>query len=42
MEALIILFVALAAIIVLDMAASAFGVDSRDGFADDRPPPSLW
>jgi hypothetical protein len=40
-EAVIILLIALAGIIVLDMAANALGVDSREGFADDRPPPGL-
>ena len=41
MEALIPLFLALTVLIVLDMAAAAFGADSREGF-DDQGPPGIW
>jgi hypothetical protein len=37
MDALLPLFIAIAVLIALDIAAIAFGVDSRDGFTDDRP-----
>jgi hypothetical protein len=36
MDALIIFAVILAALIGLDIAAAVWGVDSRDGFADDH------
>jgi hypothetical protein len=36
MDALIALFLAVVALIALDMAATAFGADSRDGFVDDQ------
>ena len=41
MDVLIPLFVVLFALIALDIAAMAFGVDSREGFTDDREPPRL-
>jgi hypothetical protein len=41
MDALIPLFLCLTALIALDMAALAFGKDSRDGFTDDRRPPGI-
>ena len=37
METLPILIGALLALILFDAVAAAFGVDSRDGFSDDRP-----
>jgi cbb3-type cytochrome oxidase maturation protein len=36
MDALIILAAILIALVGLDIAAFVWGVDSRDGFADDR------
>ena len=36
MEALIALFIAVMVLIALDMAATAFGADSREGFVDDQ------
>ena len=41
MDALIPIFLCLTALIALDMAAAAFGVDSREGFTDDRLPPGI-
>jgi hypothetical protein len=41
MPILIPLFLCLAALIALDIAAIAFGVDSREDFTDDRTPPGL-
>jgi hypothetical protein len=41
MEFLIPLFVSLFLLIALDIAAVAFGVDSRDDFIDDRDRPRL-
>jgi hypothetical protein len=41
MDVLIPLFLCLFALIALDMAAIAFGSDSREGFTDDRTPPGL-
>jgi hypothetical protein len=35
------LFLALTVLILLDMAATAFGVDSREDFTDDQAPPGL-
>jgi hypothetical protein len=34
--ALAVLLVLIAGLALLDMAAAAFGIDSRDGFADDN------
>jgi hypothetical protein len=42
MEALIPLFLAVTVLVLLDMAAAAFGADSRDGFNDEQGPPGLW
>lgn len=36
MEALLVLFVIVLALSALGSAAQSFGVDSRDGFADDQ------
>jgi hypothetical protein len=41
MPILIPLFLCLMALILLDIAAIAFGVDSREDFTDDRTPPGL-
>jgi hypothetical protein len=41
MLVLIPLFLCVTVLIVLDMAAIAFGVDSREDFTDDRTPPGL-
>jgi len=41
MDALLLLLIGILALIALDIAAIAFGVDSRDGFTDDRPPRGL-
>ena len=41
MDALFALFLCVALLIALDIAAVAFGVDSREGFTDDRTPPGL-
>jgi hypothetical protein len=35
------LFFALTVLIVLDMAATAFGADSREDFTEDKGPPGL-
>ena len=34
--ALVVLITLVPSLVLLDIAAQAFGVDSRDGFADDR------
>ncbi len=34
--ALAVLVASIAGLVLFDLAAAAFGVDSRDGFADDR------
>jgi hypothetical protein len=41
MAVLIPLFLCVFVLIVLDMAAVAFGVDSREDFTDDRTPPGM-
>jgi hypothetical protein len=37
MEAVLVIAACLFALIALDIAAVAFGVDSREGFTDDDP-----
>jgi hypothetical protein len=39
--ALFPLFLALTVPIILDMAATAFGADSREDFTEDKGPPGL-
>ena len=41
MIALFPLFLALTVLIALDMAAAAFGADSREDFTEDQGPPGL-
>jgi hypothetical protein len=41
MDVLIPLFASVFALVLLDIAAIAFGADSRDGFNDDSTPPGL-
>ena len=41
MPILIPLFLCLMALILLDIAAIAFGVESREDFTDDRTPPGI-
>ena len=41
MEVLIPLLIAVTALTLLGMAATAFGADTRDGFTDDCLPPGL-
>lgn len=42
MDALFALSALLAALVGLAVASLAVGVDSRDGFRDDRPNPTLF
>ena len=41
MDAVFVIAVFLFALLALDIAALAFGVDSREGFNDDDPRPGL-
>ena len=41
MPVLIPLILCITALIALDIAAIAFGVDSREDFTDDRTPPGI-
>jgi hypothetical protein len=41
MDAVLVIAAFLFALIALDIAALAFGVDSRDGFSDDDTRPGL-
>jgi len=41
MPALLIILAVISPVLVLDILATVFGVDSRDGFRDDRDRPGL-
>jgi len=42
MPALLLLFAIISPILLLDILATVLGVDSRDGFVDERDRSSMW
>lgn len=42
MPAMLILFAVISPVVLLDILATVFGADSRDGFVDPRERPDIW
>jgi hypothetical protein len=42
MPAMLLLFAVVSPLLLLDVLATIFGFDSRDGFVDDGDRPGIW